>query len=423
MLAIADLGSGEILRLTTPSPFCVQKFHQHRSCSHREARAATESLLMDSVSGMISIGFAAGDGHMGLENRDYYRDGSYSASLAAWGVDFTPVVKYLIIANVAVFLLQIFFTRPATASDFPGFDGRFPGVPRAVRDQADDEDNDGAPSREQMEEAARKAREMMEKVMSEFPGMRVSVVQEWLQLSPEKTIYEGQVWRLITCAFCHQRTAIWHILFNMVMLYWFGTRLERMYGSREFLLFYLAAAVCSSLAYVGLAFYSGSNAPAIGASGAVMGVMMLYVIYYPFETFLLAWFVPVPLWVLLSVYVLYDLHPVLLQLAGDQVFTGVAHAGHLGGLAFGFVYWRFGLRLEAPFEGARRRPRRRRPPYREPAILSYPTADGPAESDDLADRVDAVLKKISAEGTDSLTDAERNILIQASAKYRDKKQR
>src|SRR5690349_17372006 len=93
----------------------------------------------------------------------------------------------------------------------------------------------------------------------------------------------------------------------------------------------------------------------------IMRVMMLYVIYYPFETFLIFWVMPVPLWALLGVYVLYDLHPVLLQLAGDQVFTGVAHAGHLGGLAFGFVYWRLGLRLETVLDLVPRRRRRSRP--------------------------------------------------------------
>ena len=65
-----------------------------------------------------------------------------------------------------------------------------------------------------------------------------------------------------------------------------------------------------------------------------MGVMMLYVIYYPFERFMLFWFIPVPLWLLLAGYILFDLHPVLLTLAGDQPFSQVAHAGHLGGLGF-----------------------------------------------------------------------------------------
>src|SRR5207248_10466 len=200
---------------------------------------------------------------------------------------------------------------------------------------------------------------------------RVSVVQEWFELDPEKTVRQGQVWRLVTCAFCHDRLAIWHIAVNMILLFWFGTRLESMYGSREFLLFYLAAAVAGSAAYVALALYTDSNVPAIGASGAVMGVMMLYTIFYPFETFLFCWIFPVPLWILLSIYVLYDLHPVLLALSGDRLYTGVAHAGHLGGLAFGLLYWKLGVRLEAPF--GRGGPRRlvRRPPHPSagPAVL------------------------------------------------------
>lgn len=52
---------------------------------------------------------------MGYQNRDYFRDGSYTARLAGWGVEFTPVVKYLIVANVVVFLLQIFTPRAAPA--------------------------------------------------------------------------------------------------------------------------------------------------------------------------------------------------------------------------------------------------------------------------------------------------------------------
>ena len=221
----------------------------------------------------------------------------------------------------------------------------------------------------------------------------------------------------MTSAFCHNRYALWHLLFNMLLLYWFGQRLESMYGSTEFLLFYLMAAVSASVAFVSLAYYDGLKVPAIGASGAIMGLMMLYVIFYPYEQFLLFWFIPVPLWALLSLYVLYDVHPVLLALAGDRMFTGVAHASHLGGLAFGFLYWRFGWRLE-PILGRFRpgTPVRKARLFREPAILQFAPRDP-----DLAERVDAVLKKISEEGTDSLTEAERDILIQAAEKYRGDK--
>ena len=50
---------------------------------------------------------------MGFESRDYSRDGRYTASLSGWGMELTPVVKYLIIVNVIVFVLQLFLTRPA----------------------------------------------------------------------------------------------------------------------------------------------------------------------------------------------------------------------------------------------------------------------------------------------------------------------
>jgi membrane associated rhomboid family serine protease len=365
---------------------------------------------------------------MGLESRDYARDGSYTASLSSWGMDLTPVVKWLVIMNVAVFLLQVFLTRsaPPQAGDF---DGAFPDEEEATA-EAEPGDRTKAPGtpeeRRKHEEAARKAREAMQRMMAHMPGMRTSVIQEWFELDPRKTVEQGQVWRLLTSTFCHDRYGLWHILFNMLILCWFGQRLERMYGSREFLLFYLAAAVCASLAFVGLAYYTGSYVPAIGASGPIMAVMMVYTIFYPFEQFLLFWFFPVPLWALLGLYMLYDLHPVLLALAGDPMFTGVAHGSHLGGLAFGFFYWRFGWRLEPVLDriapavagaGTRIRARAGTPSrpgaLRKPVILPIPPRDH-----ELAERLDEVLKKISEQGKDSLTDEEREILIRASAKYR-----
>jgi membrane associated rhomboid family serine protease len=356
---------------------------------------------------------------MGFESRDYARDGSYTASLSSWGMDLTPVVKYLVIANVVVFLLQIFLTRPA-APRLPDLDAFRPEHDQTAPDTdlpAGKKSDTKKDDRQKRDEQARKAREAMEELMTRLPGMRTSIIQEWFELSPKKTIEQGQIWRLVTSGFCHNRYGIWHIVFNMLFLCWFGQRLERMYGSTEFLLFYLVATVCASLAYVGLAYYDGSNLPAIGASGAVMAVMMVYVIYYPFEQFLLFWLIPVPLWVLLSVYVLYDLHPVLLALAGERMFTGVAHASHLGGLAFGFLYWRFGWRFEPVLNRIwPDTPTRRAMPLRTPAILPFPRRD-----DDLAERVDEILKKISEQGTESLTDEERGILAEAGAKYRSRK--
>jgi membrane associated rhomboid family serine protease len=351
---------------------------------------------------------------MGFESRDYARDGTYTASLSAWGMDLTPVVKYLIIANVAVFLFQIFLTRPGAPHNIDVTWTDDQEIATETEPPAREKNETKSDDRRKRDEKARKAREAMEEMLSRLPGMRTSIVQQWLELDPKKTVERGQIWRLVTSGFCHDRYNFWHILFNMLLLAWFGQRLERMYGSTEFLLFYLVATVCASLAYLGLAYYNGAKLPAIGASGAVMAVMMLYVIYYPFEQFLLFWFVPVPLWVLMAGYALFDLHPVLLALAGDRMFTRVAHASHLGGLAFGFFYWRFAWRLE-PILGRifPVAPGRAGTPLRKPVIVPFPRRD-----DDLAECVDEILKKISDQGTESLTDAEREILIRAGAKYR-----
>ena len=137
-------------------------------------------------------------------------------------------------------------------------------------------------------------------------------------LDTNKVIEQGQVWRLLTHAFCHDRHNILHIVFNMLFLFWFGRTLESMYGSREFLLFYLTAAICAALAYVALDLYTGSPIPAVGASGAVMAVVMLYTMHFPTEEIYICFIIPIQMRWLMVIFVIWDLHPVLLALAGSR---------------------------------------------------------------------------------------------------------
>src|SRR5580704_10733376 len=97
----------------------------------------------------------------------------------------------------------------------------------------------------------------------------VPEVTDLFDLSPTAVLH-GQVWRLVTYAFCHEPGSPFHILFNMLFLFWFGATLERMYGTREFMLFYFASAFISGLAFLALAIAMHDRTPAIGASGAVM---------------------------------------------------------------------------------------------------------------------------------------------------------
>ena len=345
---------------------------------------------------------------MGIEGRDYYRDSpqSYSERAGGWGFDAIPrVCKWLIIINVVVFILQIVWTRLPTGGDLEAYLRRNHDVFKDLPDEV-------------------------------LPNLnvldRISVVQEWLELDTLKILH-GQVWRLLTNAFCHDPPDVLHLLFNMLFFYWFGPTLERMYGSREFLWFYLTAAVVASLAYMGLDLATGKMAPAIGASGAVMAVTMLFAMHYPRHVICIMWIIPIEVRWLVILYVIFDLHPVLLALGGFRTFTNVAHAAHLGGLAFGFAYWKWNLRLSSYAErlrmprwsrlfGSRRKLRVFQPPPDDDARMEVAAAPQNADAapQDADVRLDDILRKIHERGEASLTDDERQFLQAASRRYQDR---
>ena len=204
---------------------------------------------------------------------------------------------------------------------------------------------------------------------------------------------------------------------NMLFLYWAGEALESSYGSREFLLLYLAAAVVASLTYLGLDLLTLGTGPMIGASGAVMAVLMLFAIHYPRHTIRVFFFFPLEMRWLILLYVAYDLHPVLSALGGRDISTGVAHAAHLGGFAFGFAYWKFNWRLEPLWDRATRRI----PHLSRPASQSLPEFEPLNAPDPLDEEVDDLLRKIHEHGEASLTDDERNVLKVAAEQYKKRR--
>jgi membrane associated rhomboid family serine protease len=342
---------------------------------------------------------------MGISNRDYYHAPS---SVGEWGSSgLTPAVKYVLVATAVVFVVQLAVVRDDHTSALDRLRRYDPELNRLVSEaEANPE------ARKALERRYPEAVHLLDAGAGDqlLPARKVSILQEWLELDTEKVVQGGQVWRLVTCAFCHDRHAVFHIIINMFILVWFGCASERMYGTREFLLFYLAAAVVASLAFVALDLFTGSTLPAVGASGAVFGVVMLYVMHFPHETLCTFWVQVELRWIIL-IYLIWDLHPVLLALAGDRTVSGVAHAAHLGGLAFGYLYARSAWRLEAAFD--------RVPGLRTRADHPRRVASAPASpADPGADRVDALLAKISRSGADSLTEDEREYLKRASQRRR-----
>src|SRR5262249_50841188 len=112
-----------------------------------------------------------------------------------------------------------------------------------------------------------------------FARLQPEVRDTWFAASVDETLHQYKLWQLLTATFFHD--GIWHLLMNMWFFWLVAREMEPLYGSRDFLAFYLVAGIFSSLVWVFFAWMSENPSPAIGASGAVTAVGMLFTLYYP----------------------------------------------------------------------------------------------------------------------------------------------
>lgn len=146
-----------------------------------------------------------------------------------------------------------------------------------------------------------------------------------------------EVWQVVTYAFLHGGLA--HIAFNMFALYMFGAPFERVVGGRRFLAYYFVCVVTAAITQLLVMQAMGGLYPSIGASGGVFGLLLAYAAYFPRNKVFLI-FLPIPMPAPIFV-VLYAALELFLGVTGTQ--AGVAHFAHLGGLIGGaamIIYWR-----------------------------------------------------------------------------------
>lgn len=337
---------------------------------------------------------------MGIENRDYVRgsssgyDGGYSGGYYSPGMP--PACKWILITTIAVFVVQLVWTKGPSEAQIERYQKQL--VESLERQGAEPEEID----------------QFVRHEMRRFERDRYSVLQSAFELAPDKVVPGLQLWRLVTYAFCHSEQTVWHIVLNMLIFWFFAPTLERMYGTREFAWFYLVGAVAAGLAFIGLEMFLGKMSPVIGASGAVMAVLMLYAIHYPRQVIRIWGIIPIEVRWIVGFYLIVDLFPVLSSIGGRTDNDAVAHSAHLGGLAFGYLYFRFNWRFERMFGGFKLSSgdaASRRAIAKGNLKLYQPP-------DNLDEQVDQILEKISQSGEVSLTDEEREVLKAASNRYK-----
>ncbi len=161
-----------------------------------------------------------------------------------------------------------------------------------------------------------------------------------LGLQPASVIGALSVWQVVTYMFLH--AGIFHLLLNMLVLWMFGTELERIWGTRYFLKYYFVTGVGAGLLtmlFSLLPFGFAEQiryANIIGASGAIYGLLLAYAMYFPDRPILMMMLFPIPAKYFVMIIGAISLYSSL------GMSGGVAHATHLGGLAIGYLYLRGG---------------------------------------------------------------------------------
>ncbi len=200
-------------------------------------------------------------------------DTRYRSSGSQFSRFFPTGVKWLLISNIAFFLLYFFAER----SDYGQYFRLFALVPRAV--------------------------------------------------------LQGYIFQLFTYMFLHDPGGFGHILFNMLTLWMFGADLERTWGTRRFLSYYLScgmfAGVCVVVASL---IFGGLDMRTIGASGAIYGLLLAFGMLYPDRTILFSFLFPIK-----AKYFVMILGAIAF-LSSFNVNSKVSNIAHLGGMLFGYMY-------------------------------------------------------------------------------------
>lgn len=244
-----------------------------------------------------------------------------------------------------------------------------------------------------------------------------------------RALAEGRVWTLVTHAFLHDPSTPMHIVFNLLAFWWFATDLEDRLGRLRFLMVLGVGILVPATVYLATRgmHWLPEGRGVIGASGCVNAVLTLAILRAPFQQLMLFGVLPLQSWVFLAISLALD--AINLRRPDSLVASDM----HLAGAAAGAAMFFMPVATIPPlFRRATPRQRQRR--FSAPKLTVFRGEDealparpesirspGKTPAGKLEPSIDALLEKISREGMASLTDVERQQLLQASEKLRGRK--
>ena len=227
-----------------------------------------------------------------------------------------------------------------------------------------------------------------------FTGGTLNRFIYYFGLVPDLVIGKKYAWQLFSYMFLHG--GFGHIFFNMYALLIFGIPIEQAWGTKRFLVYYLFTGIGAGLTifvFNGFVHTSMSMTPTIGASGAVFGILLAFGVLFPNTEIFLFFILPIKAKYLVILYGVLTLGALLSPETGGNI----SHAGHIGGLVFGILYFlcygKFGkpLRTRA---------------FKTKVLIETEKSNAVkrAEEGRQTETLAGILKKLKETGIDSLTD-------------------
>jgi membrane associated rhomboid family serine protease len=231
----------------------------------------------------------------------------------------------------------------------------------------------------------------------------------WIALTSDPNVLISKPWTLISYAFFHH--GFGHLFFNMMVLHFSSMLFLTFFNSKQFLGLYLLSALFSGIAFVTGYYFLHLSSAMVGASGAIMAILVATTTYRPLMTVRLLFFGNVKLWHITLVILVLDFMQFKIENTGG-------HIAHLAGAFFGFIFIKLlqnGIDLSRilnnPFKKSKR--------YTFKKVhKNYPkSAPKPSSrivvKDKTQQQIDEILDKISQSGYDCLTQEEKEFLFKA----------
>jgi membrane associated rhomboid family serine protease len=175
---------------------------------------------------------------------------------------------------------------------------------------------------------------LLQTLLSQVMGMRA---ENWLGLVPSDVKHRFCLWQPVTYLFLHG--GLLHLGVNLLVLWMFGCELERMWGRRSFLRYYLVCGVGAGLCIAFLPSFGATPhaqlTPTIGASGALYGLLLAYGLLFPNRQILLWFILPIK-----AKHFVFLIGALAFYATLTQPGSGISHLGHLSGLVVGYFYLR-----------------------------------------------------------------------------------